>query len=63
MLRLVSDADVHGAILRGLRRRVPMIDLFESKKYCRKALPIPRFSLLWPRRMHDGVERIDRTYR
>jgi hypothetical protein len=27
MLRLASDADVHGAILRGLRRRAPTIDL------------------------------------
>jgi hypothetical protein len=27
MLRLASDADVHGAILRGLRRRLPGIDL------------------------------------
>lgn len=27
MLRLASDADVHGDILRGLRRRLPDIDL------------------------------------
>ena len=27
MLRLASDADVHGAIVRGLRRRRPEIDL------------------------------------
>ncbi len=27
MLRLASDADVHGDILRGLRRRRPEIDL------------------------------------
>ena len=27
MLRLASDADVHGAIIRGLRRRLPTIDL------------------------------------
>ena len=27
MLRLVSDADVHGDVIRGLRRRVPAIDL------------------------------------
>ncbi len=27
MLRLASDADVHGGILRGLRRRLPAIDL------------------------------------
>jgi predicted nuclease of predicted toxin-antitoxin system len=27
MLRLASDADVHGEIVRGLRRRLPEIDL------------------------------------
>ncbi|MEX0704915.1 MAG: DUF5615 family PIN-like protein [Planctomycetales bacterium] len=27
MLRLASDADVHGEIIRGLRRRLPKIDL------------------------------------
>jgi len=27
MLRLASDADVHGEIVRGLRRRLPAIDL------------------------------------
>ena len=27
MLRLASDADVHGEIIRGLRRRSPSIDL------------------------------------
>jgi predicted nuclease of predicted toxin-antitoxin system len=27
MLRLASDADVHGTIIRGLRRRQPKIDL------------------------------------
>ena len=27
MLRLASDADVHGEIIRGLRRRRPEIDL------------------------------------
>jgi hypothetical protein len=27
MLRLASDADVHGEIIRGLRRRLPNIDL------------------------------------
>jgi hypothetical protein len=26
MLRLASDADVHGAIIRGLHRRLPAID-------------------------------------
>lgn len=29
MLRLASDADVHGEIIRGLRRRLPEIDLVQ----------------------------------
>ncbi len=36
MLRLASDADVHGDIIRGLRRRVPQIDLVRAQD----ALPI-----------------------
>jgi predicted nuclease of predicted toxin-antitoxin system len=32
MLRLASDADVHGEIIRGLRRRVPEIDLVRSQE-------------------------------
>ena len=31
MLRLASDADVHGGIIRGLRRRLPEIDLIRSQ--------------------------------
>lgn len=31
MLRLVSDADVHGAIIRGLRRRAPEVDLVRAQ--------------------------------
>ena len=31
MLRLASDADVHGAIIRGLRRRLPGIDLLRAQ--------------------------------
>ena len=30
MLRLASDADVHGEIIRGLRRRLPEIDLVRA---------------------------------
>ena len=30
MLRLASDADVHGDIIRGLRRRAPTIDLIRT---------------------------------
>ena len=32
MLRLASDADVHGAIIRGLRRRLPALDLVRSQE-------------------------------
>jgi len=31
MLRLASDADVHGDILRGLRRRLPELDLARAQ--------------------------------
>jgi hypothetical protein len=31
MLRLASDADVHGDIIRGLRRRMPDIDLVRAQ--------------------------------
>jgi hypothetical protein len=31
MLRLASDADVHGDILRGLRRRLPDLDLVRAQ--------------------------------
>ena len=31
MLRLVSDADVHGEIIRGLRRRAPEIDIVRTQ--------------------------------
>jgi len=31
MLRLASDADVHGEIVRGLRRRLPEIDLVRAQ--------------------------------
>ena len=31
MLRLASDADVNGEIIRGLRRRLPKIDLFRAQ--------------------------------
>ena len=31
MLKLASDADVHGEIIRGLRRRLPEIDLVRAR--------------------------------
>jgi len=36
MLRLASDADVHGEIIRGLRRRLPEMDLARAQD----ALPL-----------------------
>lgn len=32
MLRMISDADVHGHIVRGLRRRNPAIDLVRAQE-------------------------------
>lgn len=33
MLRLASDEDVHGAIIRGLQRRLPQLDLVHVKQH------------------------------
>ncbi len=41
MLRLASDADVHGDILRGLRRRLPEIDLRRSQDVFPRGTPDP----------------------
>src|SRR5260221_77172 len=41
MLRLVSDADVHGEIIRGLRRRSPHIDLIRSQDVFPAGTPDP----------------------
>ena len=39
MLRLASDADVHGEIVRGLRRRLPRIDLVRVQEVFRESTP------------------------
>jgi hypothetical protein len=39
MLRLASDADVHGEILRGLRRRLPEIDLVRAQDAMPESTP------------------------
>ena len=39
MLRLASDADVHGAIIRGLRRRLPELDLVRVPDALPKGTP------------------------
>ena len=39
MLRLASDADVHGEIIRGLRRRSPEIDLIRVQDVLPESTP------------------------
>lgn len=46
MLRLASDADVHGEIIRGLRRRRPDLDLLRSQDVLPKGTP-DRDVLAW----------------
>ena len=46
MLRLASDADVHGDILRGLRRRLPELDLVRVQDALAKGTPDPEV-LAW----------------
>jgi hypothetical protein len=41
MLRLASDADVHGEIIRGLRRRAPEIDLVRAHDSLALGTPDP----------------------
>ena len=46
MLRLASDADVHGGIIRGLRRRLPDIDLVRAQDALPEGTPDPEV-LAW----------------
>ncbi len=46
MLRLASDADVHGEIIRGLRRRRPEIDLVRVQDALPEGIPDPEV-LAW----------------
>lgn len=46
MLRLASDADVHGEIIRGLRRRQPEIDLVRAQDALPEVTPDPEI-LAW----------------
>ena len=46
MLRLASDADVHGGIVRGLRRRLPEIDLVRAQDALPEGTPDPQV-LAW----------------
>lgn len=46
MLRLASDADVNGEIIRGLRRRLPEIDLLRVQDALPEGIPDPEI-LAW----------------
>src|SRR5947209_18477381 len=46
MLRLASDADVHGDIIRGLRGRLPEIDLLRAQDALPEGTPDPEV-LAW----------------
>jgi predicted nuclease of predicted toxin-antitoxin system len=46
MLRLASDADVHGAIIRGLRRRLQPIDMVRVRDALPEGTPDPE-TLAW----------------
>jgi hypothetical protein len=46
VLRLASDADVHGDITRGLRRRLPVIDLLRVQDALPDGTPDPEI-LAW----------------
>lgn len=46
MLRLATDADVHGEIIRGLRRRLPEIDLVRTQDVLPEGTPDPEV-LAW----------------
>jgi predicted nuclease of predicted toxin-antitoxin system len=46
MLRLASDADVHGEIIRGLRRRLPELDLVRTQDALPEGTPDPEI-LAW----------------
>jgi len=46
MLRLASDADVHGEIIRGLRRRRPELNLVRAQDALPEGTPDPEV-LAW----------------
>ncbi|HVS39088.1 MAG TPA: DUF5615 family PIN-like protein [Gemmataceae bacterium] len=46
MFRLASDADVHGDVIRGLRRRLPDVDLVRVQDALAEATPDPEV-LAW----------------
>jgi hypothetical protein len=60
MLRLASDADVHGAIVRGLRRRRPAIDLVRAQDVLPGRMPDPEI-LAWAARENRVLITNDRN--
>ncbi len=65
MLRLASDADVHGDIIRGLRRRLPNIDLARAQDALPEGTP-DREILAWAaheNRVLDSITELTRMQR
>lgn len=60
MLRLASDADVHGDIIRGLRRRLPAIDLVRAQDALPEGAP-DREVLAWAARENRVLITNDRN--
>lgn len=60
MLRLASDADVHGEIIRGLRRRRPEIDLVRVQDALPEGTPDPDV-LAWAARENRVLITNDRN--
>jgi hypothetical protein len=60
MLRLASDADIHGEIVRGLRRRLPQIDLVRLQDALPEGTP-DREVLAWAARENRVLITNDRN--
>jgi hypothetical protein len=60
MLRLASDADVHGEIIRGLRRRLPELDLVRVQDSLPEGTPDPAV-LAWAAQEHRVLITNDRN--
>jgi hypothetical protein len=60
MLRLASDADVHGALVRGLRRRRPDLDLARTQDALPEGTPDPEV-LAWAAAENRGLITNDRN--
>ena len=60
MLRLASDADVHGDVIRGLQRRAPEIDLVRVQDALPEGTPDPEV-LAWAARENRILVTNDRN--